>query len=72
MAIPVVPLVWSDKVVKFSELLNNKNYFWPDKENGEKVGRLLLMAETDSKLENKIETLKKSSKTFIERSINSK
>ena len=41
LGIPVVPVVWSNKVVNFSELINNKSYIWPTAENAKIAAELL-------------------------------
>ena len=63
--IPVVPFVWSDKVVKFSESIKNKNYFWPDVSRCSEITDILC-CETDTKnfLSNILNS-KKMSKEFL-------
>ncbi len=39
--IPVIPVAWSNKVVKFSQLIKNIFHTWPSKENGKKIAELL-------------------------------
>lgn len=63
--IPVVPFVWSDKVVKFSESINNNDYFWPDDKKCQQIVDILCcQADTDKILSN-ISNSKKKSKEFL-------
>jgi len=65
LKIPVVPVVWSDKVVKFSELINNTSYMWPDQKNGKKAAELLSCESNLHALYESIEKCKKDSYEYL-------
>ncbi|MBR5246895.1 MAG: polysaccharide pyruvyl transferase family protein [Clostridia bacterium] len=70
--IPVVPIVWSDKLVKFSEMIGNDFYLWPDLENSDKVAELLSEKIFSVDFTEKIRKCKSSSEEFIFNSIKEK
>ena len=67
--IPVVPLVWSDKLVKFSEMIDNEFFCWPDFENSITVANLLSGEIFNRDFNDKIKKCKSSSEEFIYNSI---
>lgn len=67
--IPVVPLVWSNKLVKFSEMINNEYFYWPDFENSTAVANLLSGEIFNRDFSEKIKKCKSSSEEFIYNSI---
>ena len=67
--IPVVPFVWSDKVVKFAESINNSNYFWPDSSNCEKIVDILTKELNSSDFSSVIGDSKSNAREFLELSL---
>lgn len=65
LKIPVVPVVWSDKVVKFSQLIGNQSYMWPEQENGKEAVEWLTGKLNLLDLEKKIEQCKKESYEYL-------
>lgn len=63
--IPVVPFVWSDKVVKFSESIKNSNYFWPDVNKCNQIADILCCKTDSDKFLPYILNSKKESKDFL-------
>lgn len=70
--IPVVPIVWSDKIVKFSEMIGNEFYFWPDAKNSSKIADLLSGDIHNVDFDEKIKQCQTSSKEFIYNNITEK
>ncbi len=67
--IPFISFVWSDKIVKFSESMNNKNYFWPDISYCEKISKLLCNEIYTSDSSSVVRLSKKQSKEFLVNSL---
>lgn len=66
--IPFVSFVWSDKTVKFSQSLNNKNYFWPGVSDCEKISGILTKDIYESDFSPVISASKKQAKDFLKMS----
>lgn len=67
--IPVVPFVWSDKVVKFSESIKNKNYFWPDVSSCERITNILCKEIYEDDFSPVISDFKEQSRKFLKTSL---
>lgn len=65
LGIPVVPFVWSDKVVKFSESINNNNYFWPDVNKCRQIANILCYETKTGNVSPSILNSKSKSKEFL-------
>ncbi len=63
--IPVVPFVWSDKVVKFSESIKINDYFWPDVNKCQKIADILCCESDIGTFSQNILNSKKRSKEFL-------
>ncbi len=68
LCIPFISFVWSDKVVKFSESVNNKNYFWPDASHCEQISKILCDDSYHSDA-SAIMVSKKQAKDFLKNSL---
>ena len=65
LGIPVVPVVWSNKVVNFSKLINNQSYIWPTIENGKKAAKLLTREQSAYESYDNIEKCKEASYEYL-------
>lgn len=62
LQIPIIPVVWSDKIQVFANMINNKYAVWPSKDAKVDVNNLSIDLE-------RIKTLKKKSQKYIYTSI---